>query len=136
MNEQEYQGKKQEERIGETVKNTRQMQGQSPYLVNASLNFKNNRGWQINASYNVQGPRLAIVGIGVSPNVYEREFHSLNVNMQKSIDQAKKWSVSLRATNLLMQKRVMYQKPYEASTQIFTQVSPFSTFKISIRYSL
>ncbi len=136
MNEKEYQGKKQEERIGETVKNTRQMQGQSPYLVNASLNFKNNRGWQINASYNVQGPRLAIVGIGVSPNVYEREFHSLNVNMQKSIDQAKKWSVSLRATNLLMQKRVMYQKSYEASTQIFTQVSPFSTFKISIRYSL
>jgi len=136
MNESEYQGKKQEKRSGETVKKTRQMQGQSPYLVNARLNFKNNRGWQVNASYNVQGPRLAIVGIGVSPDVYEREFHSINVNIQKSIDQAKKWTVSLKATNLLMQKRVMYQKSYEARQQIFTQVSPFSTFKFSIRYTL
>ena len=136
MNDAEYQGRKQEEKVGETIKRTRQMQGQSPYLVNASINFKNKAGWQINTSYNVQGPRLAIVGIGISPDVYERQFHSLNVNIQKSIDQAKKWTLSVGATNLLMQKRVQYQKSYESNDKIFTQISPFSTFKFRVRYTL
>lgn len=136
MNEAEFKGKKQEERVGETIQRNRQMQGQSPYLINASLNFKNRNGWQINTSYNVQGPRLAIVGIGISPDVFEREFHSLNVNIRKTVDQAKKWTVSVGATNLLMQKRVMFQKSHESTNKIFTQLSPFSTFKFRVRYTL
>ena len=136
MNDEEYRSRVQEQRTGETLKRTRQMQGQSPYLINAGVNYTTKSGWQANLSYNVQGPRLSIVGIGVNADVYERQFHSLNMNVQKTLDKAKKWSVALMADNILQQKRIMYQKSYESENKIYTQMSPFTSVKCTLRYSI
>ncbi|PWJ60215.1 TonB-dependent receptor [Dyadobacter jejuensis] len=67
--------------------NDRQLQGQSPYLINAGLYFNDlNRGWQVNALYNVVGRRIFLVGDNdLQPTVYEMQRNVIDLNIIKSI---------------------------------------------------
>jgi len=78
---------------------TRPLFGQSPYLINAYLNYKNDStGWGANVSFNIFGKRLAIINGGGTPNVYEMPNGSLNLSLSKRIG---KFNFRVRAKNLL-----------------------------------
>ncbi len=70
----------------------RAMQGQSPYLINASL-FYNNEQIGLNASlqYNVAGERIVAIGVvnqDISediPNIYEMPRHMLDFSISKTL---------------------------------------------------
>lgn len=80
----------------------RQMVGQSPYLVNASLGYKNSDiGLEFNTSYNIQGARLFIVGVGINPDVYEQPFNQWDAKVSKVFGDAQQWKLSVSANNLL-----------------------------------
>ncbi|MTI38521.1 TonB-dependent receptor, partial [Fulvivirga lutimaris] len=68
MDDVEYDARSNNLRDGETLERKRDMQGQSPYLVNAGLSYDNfDNGFEAALYYNVQGPSLARVGIGNIP---------------------------------------------------------------------
>ncbi len=62
------------------------MQGQSPYIINAGLNYQNNEiGLSANISYNRVGERIAFVGTPNNPNTWEQSRNSLDFNIEKQI---------------------------------------------------
>lgn len=124
-------------RDGQTISNFRQMSGQSPYLINAFTSFSSDStGLDINISYNIQGKRLAVIGIGALPDVYENPFHSLNLKASKKIGAKEQWKASFSAQNILNNKRVRMYESYKSSAQIYDYFNNGRTFNLSISYSL
>jgi len=78
----------------------RPLQGQSPYVVNAQLQYDRPLwGFSSTLLYNIIGKRITEVGTNEVPDTYEQPFHQLDwVASQKF---AKNWSFGLRARNLL-----------------------------------
>jgi len=75
-------------------------QGQSPYLFNFILGYKNQElGLNTNINFNVSGDRLDVVGFKSMPDVYEASFPLLNFNISKKVSDL--FTVSLSADNLL-----------------------------------
>ena len=70
------------------VKADRPLQGQSPYLINAGLQFNSNF---VNASvlYNRVGERLTLVGNDEFPNVYERPRNQLDLQLAHKVLEGK-----------------------------------------------
>lgn len=137
MTAQEIQGKTNELREGQTLGTTREMQGQAPYIINFGLNYQN-KGEDLNAnmSYNVQGPKLAIVGIGRLPDVYTESFHSLNFKASYSFLAEDKAQLSFSVDNLLGDDNLQVYRGFEAQDQVFTQLLPQRTFKVGFSYKI
>jgi outer membrane receptor protein involved in Fe transport len=128
-------GKMNELREGQTLADKREMQGQAPYIINVGMNYDNREsGFIANLSYNVQGPKLSIVGIGRLPDVYTESFHSLNFKSSYSLGKEKRSQLSFAVTNILNDIPVRVYRGYNAEDQIFTQRQAQRTFKIG--YSL
>jgi outer membrane receptor protein involved in Fe transport len=77
---------------------TRDMQGQSPYIVNVDLSFSNN-STTASLIYNVFGERMTEVALASIPDVYEQPFHSLNFTASQKV--LGNFKVSFSATNIL-----------------------------------
>jgi hypothetical protein len=67
-----------------TIKADRPLQGQSPYLINAGLQYTSD---MFNASvlYNRVGQRLTLVGNEEFPNVYERPRNQVDIQLSKKV---------------------------------------------------
>ena len=90
--------------------NQRPMMGQSPWIVNAGLFYQNDSiGLQVNAMYNVIGPRVVIVGIPGIPEVYEMPRHQVDLAIVKTFGKQKNIDVRLNITDLLNQNFVLLQ---------------------------
>ncbi len=118
------------------AKDTRQMQGQSPYIINASLGYQNRDiGLDINAVYNIAGPKLIINVKGGTPDIYQQPFNSLNLVASKTLSKSKRWVLSFKATNLL--------NPIDKETYTYKGVEYISRsykrgriFEIGVKYTL
>ena len=121
-------------REDEEIGNFRPMNGQSPFMVNAFLTYKDTLGWTVNLSYNVQGKKLAIIGIGSLPDVYEQSFHSLNFKASKTFGSNGNWTGSLTANNLLMSVRQKHYESYGAESQIYDYYNRGMTISGSVSY--
>jgi hypothetical protein len=59
-----------------SLNRTTQLQGQSPYIVNAGLYYQNDTiGLQASLLYNVYGPRIYAIGNQYYPNIGEMPKH-------------------------------------------------------------
>lgn len=144
----EYDDRVKYARVGEEVDFFRPMYGQSPWIVNAFVTYKNDSiGLMANLTYNVQGKKLAVIGVGLIPDVYEQPFHSLNMKISKTFgkvhegEDSPRWQGSFRATNLLnflgdIGVRRKYYEAYEADPQIFEYLNPGVTFSVSVTYTI
>ena len=91
-------------REGQNLGSSRPLQGQSPYLINAGIEYNNqDKGFQGGLFYNVQGKTLQVVGNGFYPDVYTMPFNSLNFNMIKQLK--KNRTLTLKVTNLFDDNR-------------------------------
>ena len=62
------------------------MQGQSPYIVNLGLAYKNQDiGLTVSANYNRIGKRIAFVGTPINPNTWELPRNSVDLTIDKTI---------------------------------------------------
>ncbi len=121
----------------EVIDQYRPMFGQSPYMINAFLKYTNDSlGITANVSYNVQGKRLAVVGIGRIPDVYEQPFHSLNFKASKKFGTDKQWKCSLSANNILGSAQQKMYESYLSTSQIYSRLYSGRTFSLSIGYTL
>lgn len=82
----------------QNASSTRPMFGQSPYIVNGSLEY-HYKGLTAGLSYNVSGPRLAVVMRGGTPDVYEQPVHQLDFKLDQNIND--KLSLSFGFRNIL-----------------------------------
>jgi len=118
-------------RVGEKVSDTRTLQGQSPYLINAGLDYDNEEiGLQTGLYYNVQGKTLEVVG-GSNPDVFTLPFHSLNYTLIKKIGKTKKSSISIKVSNILREEKESVYQSFQAQDQIFSKRKQGTSFSIS-----
>lgn len=131
----EYDIRVENARTGEKINIFRPMQGQSPYIVNAFINFGlDSLGLEMNLSYNVQGEKLAIVGSGVVPDVYENPFHSLNFKASYKFGKKDKMKLSLVAKNILNDNFEQFYKSYKADKEIYMSYSRGTGFSLGFSY--
>jgi TonB-dependent receptor len=135
MNETEYNSRKGFEKVGEDIKETRDMQGQAPYIVNAGLTYNNiDIGMDAGFFYNVKGRTLTVVGGGLFPDVYSEPFHSLNFNFTKTIGKSQRGSINLSVENILNDKREEFFSAFNAADQIYYAYSPGTEIGLGFSY--
>lgn len=133
----EYESRLRSARVGEVVEDTRQMQGQSPFIINGFMNYSNaDKGIEANLSYNVQGKRLSVVGIAGNPDVYEQPFHSLNLKLSKQLGTDNRTRISIAAQNLLGSERINEYEAFGAVNQVYSKFVPNRSFSFSVGYRL
>jgi len=135
MFEDEYNNRLNAARDGESISTTRDLQGQSPFLINSNIEFLNeDTGFQYGLFYNVQGRTLEVVDTGIVTDVYTVPFHSLNFNLTKYLDDDGKSSISIKAKNILNSKKESVYKSFNIADEIWTYRNQGT--EISIGYSL
>jgi outer membrane receptor protein involved in Fe transport len=78
-----------EDQLIEQLVDHRPLMGQSPYIINAGLNYTDDStGLKINVSYNIIGKRLVVIGNRKVSAVWELPRHSLDLTFSKRIDKA------------------------------------------------
>lgn len=137
MTDNEFDARKLYEREGETVEDTREMAGQSPYLINLGLSYESSEmGIDGGLFYNVNGPTLTVVGGGLFPDVYSEPFHSLNFNLNKQIGKEKRTSFSVSATNILGDLKESFYQGFRAEDQYYSKFNPGTSFSVGFKYKL
>lgn len=135
MSDQEYTVRLNSARDGESIDRKRDLQGQSPFLINAGLDYNNqDLGLQAGLFYNVQGETLDVVGTGIVPDVYVQSFHSLNFTFNKSFGKDKKSSIDLKVSNILGDKKESFYDSYNAQNEYYYSLRDPGT-EISLGYS-
>ncbi|HEY0976499.1 MAG TPA: TonB-dependent receptor, partial [Flavobacteriales bacterium] len=88
---------------GERVDYTTPMFGQSPYIINSTLNYGlDSARMDISVSYNVQGPKLAVTNSELDPEgirAFEMPRHLIDITLNKRF--GKHWGVMFRVRDLL-----------------------------------
>ena len=136
MTDLEFNARKEYERAGQTIDNVRDMAGQSPYVINMGLSYSNpDNGLNAGMFYNVKGPTLYIVGVGLYPDVYTEPFHSLNISVNKTIGKQRKTVIDFKVANLLNDRQEKFYQSYRAKDQIFDSFNPGITFSLGINHN-
>lgn len=119
----------------------RPLQGQSPYIVNTSLNYTDDKlGISATLSANRVGDRIFIAGTIFDADIYEQGRTVVDAQLAKSFLKKKQLEVKLNFRDLIAQKQVFYfdynrSKKYETETdRLFSnQVMP-KACSLSISY--
>lgn len=121
------------ERTGETIADTRPMAGQAPYFINAGLIYSDtDNGIDAGLFYNVKGPTLAVIGLGLFPDVYMAPFHSLNFSFFKALNE--KATIDFKVANILNDKIDQVYKSFETEDEFFSSLNPGVTFSVGLGY--
>ncbi len=111
---------------------TRSLQGQSPYLINADLSYVDEqRGTTVSLYYNVFGPRLKEVGLGGTPDTYERPRHTLDLNISQRL--LANLSLNVSAKNLL-NTRYRVSHFYRGREYVTRDYGSGRSFSVGLRF--
>jgi outer membrane receptor protein involved in Fe transport len=120
---------------------SRPLQGQSPYIVNAGIQYTETKSnFTFSASYNVVGRRIYIVGNVQEPDVWENQRNVIDLQISKSFLD-KKLEVKLNVRDLLAQDLIFYQdinlnKKYDKNVDNRWQETTFGqTISLSLNYT-
>lgn len=113
--------------------NTRQFNGQSPYIVNANLGYASpDSGWDALISFNYFADRLVSIGAVGTSDIFERGRNSLDVNLSKKI---RHFTLSLRARNLLNPRYETYSD-FKGQKYIFSSYERGRELSFGISYGM
>lgn len=142
MQEDELTNRRANAREGEEVDDTRNMEGQAPWIINAGLQYSDfSTGLDAGLFYNVKGQTLTVVGGGLDPDVFVQPFHSLNFNLNKTLGAKQQWALNAGVSNILNDKREWFYKRafsnFEDSSPsaVYEQYSPGMAFSLGAKYS-
>ncbi|KXK57982.1 MAG: TonB-dependent receptor [Chlorobi bacterium] len=95
---------------------TRPLQGQSPYVINATLGYENSSwGTGVTLLYNVFGKRLVVVGTNGIPDTYEQPQNTLDLTIAQKLPAG--LQLKLSAKNLL-DSETLYQQEFRSGSTI------------------
>jgi len=113
---------------------TRQLQGQSPYLINLDAGFNSPRtGTSISLFYNIFGERMSEVAVGGSPHTFEQPRGLLDLSLSQNL-----WrglSFGFQAKNLLDASLKKTQE-FKGQEYIVSEYKLGRTFKMGFSYNL
>ncbi len=122
-------------RGNETVDRERELQGQSPYLINAGIDYTNeDKGIQTGLFYNVQGKTLEVVGTGIIPDVFTQPFNSLNFTFNKRFGKDQSSAINVKVSNILGDERESFYESFGAQDQIFRFFDPGTSFSLGYSF--
>jgi len=102
---------------------SRPMQGQSPYVFNAGLQYANkDNGWIVSTNINRVGNRIVFGSSEIEPSLWEKARTFLDVQIAKSFYK-NKIEIKLNIQNILAQDQIFYQNIY---TEDVPQSSTFT----------
>ncbi|MFT4737302.1 MAG: TonB-dependent receptor [Cyclobacteriaceae bacterium] len=121
----------------ENIDQYRQLQGQSPFMLNTGINYDNYElGLQGGLFYNVQGRRLQVVGVGAAPDVFEMPFNSLNFNLNKKLGEEEKHSIGLGVNNILNDDQESRYRSWDGAKYVLEEENVFSFLSPGRRFTL
>jgi TonB-dependent receptor len=117
-----------------TEDESRSLQGQSPYTVNADLSYNNpESGTSAGVYFNVFGERLTEVALRATPDVFEQPFTQLNATFsQRFMDH---WTVSASVENILGDEFREVQE-FQGETFVFQEYEEGRTISLGLSYEL
>jgi hypothetical protein len=123
---------------GQSVSSNRPIQGQSPYLINAGAQYSSDKLFNLTLLYNKIGPRLALVGNGEFPDVYERPRNLLDFQLSKRILK-KQGELKITFSDLLNNPIYLYEnvssgKEFTKGDRLFSAYKPGTTISIGFTY--
>ncbi|MBE0673467.1 MAG: TonB-dependent receptor, partial [Bacteroidales bacterium] len=135
MTDGEFNSRNAYKKAGETVERSREMAGQSPYVINAGINYANYKhGIDAGFFYNVKGSTLTIVGGGLFPDIYMEPFHSLNFGLSKKFGEERHTSLDIKVANILRQEMHSVYRSFEAEDKTYSLLNPGRSFSIGFSY--
>lgn len=131
----EFTARREYERVGQVVTDKRQMAGQSPYVINVGLNYANkDLGMDVGLFYNVKGPTLEVVGVGLYADVFSEPFHSLNLSFSQKLGKQKKTSIDFKVANILNDRLESFYHSFGAQKQVFSSINPGVSFGLGLSH--
>lgn len=123
---------------GQAVSSNRPIQGQSPYLINAGLQYSSDKLFNMTLLYNKIGPRLALVGNSEFPDIYERPRNLLDFQLSKRILK-KQAELKLTFSDILNNPIYLYEnvggsKEFNGNDRLFSSYKPGTTISIGFTY--
>lgn len=116
-----------------SASDTRQLQGQSPYILNFDLGYSNfDLGTNVTLTYNIFGERLSDVAQGGTPDVFEQPQGMLNLNASQRVIGG--LSARLSARNIL-DARFRKIQSYKGNEYVFQEYRLGSSFSLGLSYS-
>ncbi|MFV1883658.1 MAG: TonB-dependent receptor domain-containing protein [Balneola sp.] len=112
---------------------TRQLFGQSPYIVNIDLQYQNDKGLSTNLSFNRFGDRLSLATGNATPNVFERAYNTLNWNLNYQL--TNNLSLGAKIDNIL-NPDIVQSYEFKGQEYIFQSFKRGMSFSTSLKYSL
>jgi len=115
--------------LGETAvaqDRVRDLQGQSPYIINAAINYADDKDLIVNAVFNRFGDRIFAVGDDNSPTIYELSRNSLDLSITKKFNE--RYTVKFGVQDLLNAKYQFFEDS-NGNFKIDSDDNPISTFK-------
>jgi TonB-dependent receptor len=113
---------------------TRQLQGQSPYLVNLELGYQNaNTGTNVSVFYNVFGDRLAEISIGGTPDIFERSRPMLDFIASQNL--LGNFNLRLSVKNILNSAYKLTHE-FKGNEFIRTEYKTGTSISLGVGYSL
>ncbi len=138
-----------DETSGQPINSNRPIQGQSPYLVNAGLQYNSDKSFSATLLYNIIGPRLALVGSTPTknsngefsqefPDIYEKPRNLLDFQLAKKV-MDRKGEVKLTFSDLLNNPITLYEnrsgsKEFNGEDRVFSKYRPGTTITIGFTY--
>ncbi len=130
--------------IASTQSDNRPLQGQSPYIINAGINYNDTKkNLQINLLYNIIGRRIYAVGNNYGyayPDWYEMPRNVLDLTFSKGI--GKKFLLKGGVTDLLNQQNIILQDGNQdqvfdkSKDQIIQSYRPGRVVSLGVAYTI
>lgn len=113
----------------------RPLQGQSPYIVNMGLYYNDEeKGFSVNAAYNVFGPRIFSVGDKVFPSWWEMPRQSVDFQIAKTWN--KRFEAKLNIQNLLNAAYRLYQDNNNDNEIKLDQEALIQRYQVGTQFSV
>ncbi|KRP27611.1 MAG: hypothetical protein ABS28_04840 [Cryomorphaceae bacterium BACL22 MAG-120619-bin32] len=134
MNDDEYNSRVILAEPGQVISRERELQGQSPYMINVGLlAAESEKEIEAGLYYNVQGSTLEFVGAGGVPDIYSEPFHNLDFSASKVFNGEKLTKkITFRAKNILQDKTESYYVLNKEKSNLFRSFSPGIIFSLGV----
>ena len=86
--------------------------------------------------YNVKGPTLKVVGLGLFPDIFSLPFHSLNASFTTKAGANKNTDIKIRLINILKDDIQSVYKSFQANQEIFSRYFPGINLSASVTFNL
>jgi hypothetical protein len=121
-----------------TTKANRPLQGQSPYLINAGIQYTSD-DFNVSVLYNKVGERLSLVGNDEFPSIYERPRNQLDIQLAKRVMQ-KNGEIKLNLADVLNNAFYFYENTdtktafKDGTDRLFNSYKPGATITLAFTY--